>query len=112
MVVILLSIVLPIAIAGVLLLLRQRVSVAWFSLAFAGLLGASLAVWWFDPSIKYYDRGPLNAAGVFTYSLPLAIVSIGLVCFPVFRFRLARPLQMVGAFLIANFWLLSAEWIS
>lgn len=102
----------PLATAAYLLHIRQKYSLEGYILATLPFLAAGLFAWAHDRDIILYYNGPLMASGFKSWAAPVAIASIAILC--VFRMPGIwwRTSQILMSFVIVNFWIFYAGWIS
>ena len=112
MLTLLVELILPVSVPLSLLYVRRRYSLRLYGLIALAVLLAATVTWWLEPRITYYSRGPLESAGIDSWPLPFAVISVAIICFPVFRFRFARSVQVLASFLVVRIWLIFVRWIS
>lgn len=109
---ILFSLLLPVALALLLLRTRQRCSLTIYVMAALLFLGLAVGYWAIYNDVYYYWRGPLLASGFNSWALPVSALSISAVC--AFRTSAlwAKSVQLIGCLILTNAWLVLAGWIA
>lgn len=113
MIILAMYVVVPIALAMLLLHIRRGYGLPQYFAATLPFLAAAFVVWGMWPEITFYYRGPLHAAGYFSWGLPVTVFAISAICAPRFKAAWARTLQVVACVFVTIFVLrVLAGWIA
>jgi hypothetical protein len=104
--------ILPLTLTMILLFVRNTSSGLRFTITSIIFLIFAIIIWWLFPNIYYYNEGPKMSAYFESWTVPLAVFSIAIVCAvraEKFRFRI---MQFIASFIAANFWLSYTGWLT
>ena len=102
----------PIATIAFLLHVRRKCAVRTYLISCVAVVVAALLLWFLKPVIFDYYKGPLDSAGFDTWTVPIAAFSVAAICSLAVQKWYLRILQFLAAFIVANFLILYASWIS
>jgi hypothetical protein len=108
---ILIDVVLPLALAAILLSVRGKYGVRVYAAVSVMLAAAAFGVWASTNDIFYYYLAPLAAGGFHSWAVPAAVLSAVTICMFPFR-RYWKLLQGILTFLFANVFFLLAGWVA